>query len=257
MVLLSGLNESFPIAQEERRQTAIQTLAATAAALHAIGGGCFASEPELQLVLAVLQGAGVRRVKTLRDIAPTAVELATGNEHAVWFYQADGESRVLRTVHEPGLHFGHSLRLDDYLTRFEIGNVLFGDDVRLEGVDDRGFVYTSQRFVEGDRPDFSQIYLGMSRMGWQCRRHNAAEYQSPDGRLILSDLHTKNAVVSSWNGLLYPIDCVFLTAEQLSFCNNREDFMEAYERPPASLTALWRNLSSPHELGFSNAQSEA
>jgi hypothetical protein len=257
LVLLLGLNESFPIAQEQRRQTAIQALAATAAALHDIGGGCFESESELQLVLAVLQGAGVRRVKTLRDIAPTAAELATGNEHAVWFYQADGESRVLRAVHEPGLHFGHSLRLDDYLTRFEIGNVLFGDDVRLEGVDDRGFVYTSQRFVEGERPDFSQIYLGMSRMGWQCRRHNAAEYQSPDGRLILSDLHTKNAVVSSRNGLLYPIDCVFLTAEQLSFCNNREDFMEAYDRPPASLTALWRSLSSPLELGFSDAQSEA
>jgi hypothetical protein len=256
LVLLLGLNESFPIAQEQRRQTAIQALAATAAALHDIGAGCFASESELQLVLAVLQDAGVRRVKTLRDIAPTAVELATGNEHAVWFYQADGESRVLRAVHEPGPQFGHSLRFDDYLTRFEIGNVLFGDDVRLEGVDDRGFVYTSQRFVEGDRPDFSQIYLGMNRMGWQCRRHNAAEYQSPDGRLILSDLHTKNAVVSSRNGLLYPIDCVFLTAEQLSFCNNREDFLEAYDRPPASLTALWRGLSSPLELGFSDAQSE-
>lgn len=255
-MLLSELNESFPIAQEERRQTAIQALAATAAALHAIGGGCFASEPELQLVLAVLQTAGVRRVKTLRDIAPTAVELATGNEHAVWFYQADRESRVLRAVHAPGHQFGHSLRLDDYLTRFEIGNVLFGDDVRLEGVDDRGFVYTSQRFVEGERPDFSQIYLGMSRMGWLCRRHNAAEYQSPDGRLILSDLHTKNAVVSSWNGLLYPIDCVFLTSEQLSFCNNREDFIEAYGRPPASLTALWRSLLSPEELGFSDAGRE-
>ena len=256
-MLHSGLNESFPIAQEECRQTAIQALAATAAALHDIGGGCFASESELQLVLAVLQDAGVRRVKTLRDIAPTAVELATGNEHAVWFYQANGESRVLRAVHEPGPQFGHSLRLDDYLTRFEIGNVLFGDDVRLEGVDDRGFVYTSQRFVEGDRPDFSQIYLGMNRMGWQCRRHNAAEYQSPDGRLILSDLHTKNAVVSSRNGLLYPIDCVFLTTEQLSFCNNREDFIEAYDRPPASLTELWRSLQSPHALGFSDASREA
>lgn len=256
-MLLSGLNESFPIAQEQCRQTAIQALAATAAALHAIGGGCFASEPELQLVLAVLQDAGVRRVKTLRDIAPTAVELATGNEHAVWFYQADGESRVLRAVHEPGHQFGHSLRLDDYLTRFEIGNVLFGDDVRLEGVDERGFVYTSQRFVEGDRPDFSQIYLGMSRMGWLCRRHNAAEYQSPDGRLILADLHTKNAVVSSRNGLLYPIDCVFLTTEQLSFCNNRDEFMEAYGRSPVSLTALWRSLQSPEELGFSDAAREA
>ena len=256
-MLLFGLNESFPITQEQRRQTAIQALAATAAALHDSGGGCFASESELQLVLAVLQNNGVRRIKTLRDLAPTAVELATGNEHAVWFYQANGESRVLRTVHEPGLHFGHSLRLDDYLTRFEIGNVLFGDDVRLEGVDESGFVYTSQRFVEGDRPDFSQIYLGMSRMGWLCRRHNAAEYQSPDGRLILADLHTKNAVVSSRNGLLYPIDCVFLTAEQLSFCNNRDDFMEAYGRPPESLTALWQSLQSPEELGFSNDRSEA
>jgi hypothetical protein len=234
----------------EARLESIQCLAATASALYDIGGGCFGAERELRHVMEVLVACGVRRIRNVRDIFADAVEFATGNEHAVWFATQHGESRVIRTVHRPGPQFGHSLRLDDYLTRFEIGSVLFGDDVRIEGVDAHGAVYTSQRFIPGTRPSLGQIYAGMRRMGWESLRHSSAIYCSPDKRLVLSDMHTKNAIIAAWNGLLYPIDCVFLTAEQFLFAEDPEVFREAYEREPECLTSLWRSLQSPAELGF-------
>lgn len=246
--LMNGMVRSDESAQANK------TLTSAISSLHRLGGGDVGAAGTADVVKALTE-AGVKRVSGIEEVDPGAVEGKSGTEHATW---ASPSGRIIKALLTPGVategvlagsKFGMNLRLDDYLTRFAMGNVLFGDDARLEGIDDQGRIYVSQPFYGGRGSEGKDTYKAMTEMGWLSNRNSSFSYISPNRMLFIEDLHAKNASISD-DGHFMPFDILFFTSEQMSFWTDPDEFMEAYEREPQSLTEFWNGINKIEDLGF-------
>lgn len=154
-------------------------------------------------------------------------------EHDIWFDEP--AQRWYKVTHpgECGRHPEVEINLDkqtqqwkkevllrlatpkEYLERLRLQNVLFGDDLRLEGLSVRAgkfCVVTSQPVVAGRTPSLEEIHAFMTACGFS----ECADFMFYDGkrRLAAFDAQPKN-FRRTRGGQVLPIDLILAPAEEL------------------------------------------
>lgn len=189
-------------------------------------------------------------------------EIQGGREHKVWVYRdkETGGQRVLKALKSVNMGLntdeggGLSLTKADYLTRFLLGNLIFGDDARIEGVTSTGRMFISQPFYAGSRPTGMNIMRGMTSLGLVQLYPGTTDYhnwKTPDGSVVLADVHRDNAILLN-DGRLMPIDVAFFSAAQDAWIEDRRAYEKANGTDdPMSLTEFVGMAESLDDLGMS------
>lgn len=129
-------------------------------------------------------------------------ELEGGNEHQV--YRDSLTKRVIKLTRPPA--FGAQGEAYIYLNNFLAANLLFGDDIRLEGLveasDGLRFVI-SQPFVEGQISSKERIESYFFELGFVLSGTHSFRHQ--ESGLIIADARPAN-VLEDTQGMLFPID---------------------------------------------------
>ena len=189
-------------------------------------------------------------------------EIRGGREHKVWVYRdrETGGQRVIKALKSVNMGLntdeggGLSMTKADYLTRFLLGNLIFGDDARLEGVTSTGRMFISQPFYVGSKPTGMNIMRGMTSLGLVQLYPGTTDYhnwKTPDGSLVLADVHRDNAILLN-DGRLMPIDVAFFSAAQDAWIEDRRAYEKANGTDdPMSLTEFVGMAESLDDLGMS------
>jgi hypothetical protein len=150
-----------------------------------------------------------------------------GNEHDIWFREMDGEARVVKITRGKHALYGISEGPGSYLRRWLNSNHLFGDDIRLVGVLPDGRFVISQLFVEGAMPTTLEMHRALSARGWQQYRQSGTVWTSPDGRIIMSEVHNGNFIQQP-DGTMSAIDVALHSSEEWESQLSPDEFAEAY-----------------------------
>jgi len=149
------------------------------------------------------------------------LETESGGEHEVWHDPATG--RVFKATHPGQFGMAASGRgfpgPADYLHRLALDNVIFGSDIRLEGVrgrDEEMQIITSHPFVHGRKATPEEIVEFFEEKGFEPLGQN--RWVMPELRVVVGDAVPRNIYVTT-NGETVPID---LQIEQLSERRMRE-----------------------------------
>lgn len=149
-----------------------------------------------------------------------------GREHDVWIAETNG-LRVFKLTRLPSRPYGISHSAEDYLRRWARANAILGDDMRVEGILPNGRFIISQPFVDGEHPDRHQLHQWLHQVGWLMYRNTDNIWQSPDGRLLMSEAHAGNFIQQP-DGTIRPIDVALHSREEWLQQLDAEDFAEAY-----------------------------
>lgn len=123
--------------------------------------------------------------------------------------------RIFKITNPP--HFGHSWYLNDYVRNALRCNLLFEDDIQLEGVvqtTEGVSLVISQPFIIGRNPSEEEIAEWFALKG--CKKLGPNKWKYPHGSIV-SDAHPGNFVLYTSKGneadrqskgtpLLFPID---------------------------------------------------
>ena len=129
-----------------------------------------------------------------------------GAEHSV--FSTVEISWVLKITKPPG--FGLQSSLCKYLRNILWSNRLFGDDIRFEGVIQRGdgaSILTSQPFLKGRAPSLQEIELWFSAKGYVRCGYN--KWCNAATGTVVADAHIGNFIVIE-SGKALPIDLQIL-----------------------------------------------
>ena len=117
-------------------------------------------------------------------------------------------SWVLKITKPPG--FGLQSSFSKYLRNVFWSNLLFGDDIRFEGIiprKDGASILISQPFIKGRATTYQEIELWFSSQGdVACGYH---KWCSPSTGVVIADAHTGNFVIIE-SGKALPIDLQIL-----------------------------------------------
>lgn len=130
-------------------------------------------------------------------------KLAGGLEHQVFLHPDPKFGRVVKLTKPP--YFGAQMDLKKYAYNAIWSNLLFGDDIRLEGflqVEGGVSVAITQPFVFGKSPTEPQIKKWFEDQGYVVCGWN--KWKGRDGSII-ADAHTGNFIRTN-DGTLIPID---------------------------------------------------
>ena len=216
---------------QSQRDTSLAQLGAAAEAFaHQSTGGAGTVETARRAGVRVLSG---------RDPIVQGSPDSHGNEHDIWFREIDGEARVVKITRGKHALYGLSSSPSAYLRRWLNSNRLFGDDIRLIGVLSDGRFVISQLFVEGAMPTTLNLHRALSERGWQQYRHSGTVWTSPDGRIVMSEVHNGNFIQQP-DGTMSAIDVALHSSEEWELQLNPEEFAEAYgaSYQPITLTQI-------------------
>ena len=182
--------------------------------------------------------AGVRLLSGRDEVVQGAPD-SHGNEHDIWFLEMEGEARVIKITRGKHALYGISDGPASYLRRWLNSNHLFGDDIRLVGVLSDGRFVISQLFVEGAMPTTLEMHKALSARGWQQYRNSGTVWTSPDGRIVMSEVHNGNFIEQP-DGIMSAIDVALHSSEEWEAQINSDEFKEAYGEgyKPISLSNL-------------------
>jgi hypothetical protein len=137
-----------------------------------------------------------------------AEEIPGGNEHRVFILP--DKSRVLKITNPP--NFGAQGKLGSYLDNVVLNNLLWGDDLRLEGarLTENGWeLLVSQPFIRGRDATTEEIVSFMEQHGFRQQAYHSFLHAS--GARI-ADGRSANIKVIDGADLLAPIDLHVLNA---------------------------------------------
>ena len=182
--------------------------------------------------------AGVRLLSG-RDEVVQGPPDSHGNEHDIWFLEMEGEARVIKITRGKHALYGISDGPASYLRRWLNSNRLFGDDIRLVGVLPDGRFVISQLFVQGVMPTTLEMHKALSGQGWQQYRNSGTVWTSPDGRIVMSEVHNGNFIEQP-DGIMSAIDVALHSSEEWEAQINPDEFEEAYGEgyKPISLSQM-------------------
>lgn len=146
------------------------------------------------------------------------VPMLGGKEHRVAFIPEEG--RVIKDADVQALA---TESLYDYLTDLLLSNHFFDDDLQLLGcysTGERVHIVTSQPYVNGTHPDWTQLKFGMVAQGLRAPFPNAqgGNFIIDDellGEVDVFDLHVNN-VIRDKDGWRHPIDAHFYFDDRVS-----------------------------------------
>lgn len=167
------------------------------------------------------------RVLSGRDGVVQGPPDSHGNEHDIWFREMDGEARVIKITRGSYALYGLSGSPAAYLRRWLNSNRLFGDDIRLVGILPDGRFVISQLFVEGSMPTTHEMHRALSARGWQQYRYSGTVWTSPDGRIVMSEVHQGNFIQQP-DGTMSAIDVALHSSEEWEAQLHSDEFAEAY-----------------------------
>ena len=126
-----------------------------------------------------------------------------------------------------------------YLRRWLNSNLIFGDDIYLTGILPDGRFVISQLFIEGSVPTTIHLHSKLLHVGWRQYRNSGTVWTSPDGRIVLSEVHNGNFIEGP-NGEVSAIDIALHSDEEWASQLDPAEFAEAYGQhyQPRSLTAI-------------------
>jgi hypothetical protein len=171
-------------------------------------GGVFASSEfaaEVEAIRQFAAAAGLYRNFEPLSRSPDAF----GFEHAVWFLESDTEPRVLKATWPDAFGFlpdGHVCLPSEYLERLCLHNIVFGDDIRLEGIVEEEIgscrIITSQPAIRGRYADQEEIERFFVDRGFAPVRigDRRAWWRRADG-ILCADTHGGNILVTDAGGL--------------------------------------------------------
>ncbi len=207
-----------------------------------------------QGTIAAALSADIRLLKD-RCERVTGEPTSHGREHDVWLTAAD-DLRVLKLTRLPSRPYGISTSAADYLRRWARANTVFADDIRVEGIlPDERFII-SQPFVAGEHPDRHQLHQWLRAVGWLMYRNTDNIWQSPDGRLLMSEAHAGNFIQQA-NGTIRPIDVALHSREEWLQQIAEDEFAEAYgpTHVPVSIESLLQETDGDLScFGFAPAE---
>ncbi|WP_395741153.1 hypothetical protein [Prosthecobacter sp.] len=107
--------------------------------------------------------------------------------------------------------------LFDYLTDLMLCNHLFGDDLRLRGFYEENnqlHVIITQPYVDGTHPDWSTLVEKLEAQGLLQQEEGSAQGRfwvnaGPAGRILMTDAHEDNVIISTKTGRAELIDVHF------------------------------------------------
>lgn len=201
------------------RETSLAQLGAAAKAFEAhFGAGAGAVE--------AARHAGFRLLKSLEECVYGEPD-THGNEHNVWMVSKENERRVFKITR--GLHAIYGVSGDSvaYLHRWLNSNRVFGDDIRIEGTLPDGRFVISQLFIEGGVPSTIQLHQALQKTGWVQYRNSGTVWTSPDGRMVMSEVHNGNFIVQP-DGTVSAIDVALHSRDEWEAQLDPVEFAEAY-----------------------------
>jgi len=176
-----------------------------------------------------------------------------GREHNVWLTDT-ASLRVIKLTRLPSRPYGISASASDYLRRWARANAIFGDDIRVEGILPEGRFLISQPFVDGEHPNRHDLHRWLREVGWVMYRNTDNIWQSPDGRLLMSEAHAGNFIQQP-DGSIRPIDVALHSREEWLQQLDAEEFAEAYgaNHVPETVESMMEAASGDlSQFGFGN-----
>jgi hypothetical protein len=195
----------------------------------------FAREPGRGAVsVSTAQSAGVRLLSSVAEFADRLPD-THGNEHNCWYF----EGRVWKVARSAHAIYGVSSGPADYLRRWMHSNMFFDDDIRLEGILPDGRFVISQPFIRGTTPSTLELHRDLSGKGWVQYRNSGTVWTSPDGRVVMSEVHNGNFIRQE-DGTISAIDVALHSREEWEAQLEPEEYAEAYgvSHVPRSLSEL-------------------
>lgn len=179
------------------------------------------------------------RVLSGKDVLTQLEPDTHGKEHDVWAYEEAGIRRVWKITRSQQLLYGLSGDALSYLRRWLNSNLVFGDDIHVTGILPDGRFVISQLFIEGSVPTTIHLHAKLLKVGWQQYRNAGTVWTSPDGRIVLSEVHNGNFIERP-NGEVSAIDIALHSDEEWASQLDPEEFAESYgsQYQPRSLTVM-------------------
>lgn len=175
-------------------------------------------QPRLSEVEALLQAAGEFKLISQFPVFEAKIGRRTsGSEHLVCFDQG----RVFKATNWG--QFGASRTPRAYLRRIVLSNWLFGDTIRLEGVEIDPFgrvrIIISQNFIVGDMASDEAIVNYMERFGFESDDGFWWRRQWEEFVIIVGDLNPENVISTGQMDLVF-IDALIDIEPENSFSKN-------------------------------------
>ena len=203
--------------------------------------------------------ADIRLVEDISDVVDGPPH-SHGKEHDVWVVSAPEGLRVIKVCRLSQRPYGVVADTPvRYLWRWNRTNHFFSDDARVEGILVSGRFIISQPFLAGEHPPAHELHQWLTVSGWQMYRNTGNIWQSPDGRVILSEAHEGNFLRDA-NGDIHPIDVALHTMEEWAAECDIVEFTEAYgaDYIPTSLEQLLDDVNyNLAQFGFSSLASSS
>lgn len=184
------------------------------------------------------QGAGIRLISSLAEIFARPAD-THGNEHDCWY--ASDTGRVWKVSRGRHALYGVSANAATYLRRWLHSNEFFEDDIRLEGILPEGRFVISQPFVEGEVPTTQELHQVLLQRGWVQYRNSGTVWSSPDGRILMSEVHNGNFIKQA-DGTISAIDVALHSREEWDCLLEPDEFAEAFgaNHTPHTLSEILR-----------------
>ena len=195
------------------------------------------------------QIAGVRLIGSLAEFATRPPD-THGNEHDCWY--AIDTGRVWKVTRGRHALYGVSLNATAYLRRWLHSNEFFEDDIRLEGILADGRFVISQPFVLGEAPTTLELHQSLHQKGWVQYRNSGTVWASPDGRIVMSEVHNGNFIKQP-DGTISAIDVALHSREEWDSQLEPDEFAEAFGtgHMPQTLSELLRQVDGDlSQFGF-------
>jgi hypothetical protein len=201
--------------------------------------------------VAAARRAGIRLL-TSRSAVVQGAAHSHGHEHDVWLTGESSDRRVTKITRGVSAIYGVSHSALDYFCRWSRANRVFDDDIKIEGILPDGRLVISQPFVEGEVPDTKDMHRALSRTGWLLYRNSGTVWMSPDGRIVMSEVHNGNFIQQP-DGSMVPIDVALHSREEWDFQLDPVEFAQAHgpeHEPQALETWLDEALGQLNAFGF-------
>lgn len=215
------------------RETSLAQLG-TAAEIFARYAGTGASP------VSTAQVAGVRLIGGQAEVADRPPD-THGNEHNCWYKTDTG--RVWKVTRGAHAIYGVSADAAAYLRRWLHSNEFFEDEIRLEGILPDGRFVISQPFLQGEVPSTPELHADLLGMGWIQYRNSGTVWTSPDGRIVMSEVHNGNFIKQP-DGTISAIDVALHSREEWDALLEPEEFAEAFgqDHRPQTLSELMKKV---------------
>jgi hypothetical protein len=149
--------------------------------------------------------ADIRLLTDLAEVVP-GPPASHGKEHDVWLVSGPDGQRVVKLCRLSSRPYGVVAESPSaYLWRWSRTNLVFQDDVRVEGILPNGRFVISQPFIAGEHPDRTTLHRWLNGRGWIMFQNTGNIWRSPDGRLIMTEAHEGNFLLDE-AGEIHPID---------------------------------------------------